>query len=115
MSSRNRPEAAGSGQQAAGSEGLSSLPAARCPLPAARPWSLAARLTAWYAGAAFLLVALASVAMDFALARQLDREQDELLADKARLLTQLLRERPDDLGGLKPGLALEGEGARVEV
>src|SRR5207248_11619601 len=80
-----------------------------------RPWSLAARLTAWYAGTAFLLVALAVGAMDFALARQLDREQDELLADKARVLALLLRARPDDLQELRQELEREGQSGRVAL
>jgi two-component system heavy metal sensor histidine kinase CusS len=81
----------------------------------ARPWSIAARLTAWYAATAFLLIGLAVGAMDFALSRQLEREQDELLADKARVLTLILRERPGDLEELKQEMEREGEGGRVAI
>src|SRR5262249_14375119 len=69
-------------------------------------------------GSAFLLVALASAAMDYALAAQLDREQDELLADKARILTMLLRDRPGDVRALKQETEWEwavSEHARVAM
>src|SRR5437588_112281 len=60
------------------------------------PRSLAIRLTVWYAGAAFLLILLATGALYAALAAHLDEEQDELLADKVRILTVLVRDRGED-------------------
>ncbi len=75
MSSKNAPEEA----------------AAR---PARRSsWSLAARLTAWYAGSAFALVLLATVSLYWALTRSLDREDDQLLADKVSVLRDVLSDR----------------------
>ena len=65
------------------------------------PWSLAARLTAWYAGSAFALVLVATGFLYWALAASLDREDDASLADKVILLRALLRDRPDDAAGLR--------------
>jgi hypothetical protein len=63
------------------------------PEPAARPaWSLAARLAVWYAGSAFLLVLLATGYWYWVLVANLDREDDELLADKVRVVRKLLRD-----------------------
>src|SRR4029077_5914686 len=57
---------------------------------APRAWSLAARLTAWYAGSAFLLVLSATGFLYWALAYNLDREDDEFLAAKVRAVRSLL-------------------------
>src|SRR5438309_918761 len=78
---------------------MSSKDAIEVPLakPARRPWSLAARLTAWYAGTAFLLILGATGFLYWVLGTNLDREDDQFLADKVHLLRKLLRERPDDL------------------
>src|SRR5213593_4476190 len=59
-------------------------------------WSLATRLTAWYTGSAFAVVSLATGLLYWALVTNLDREDDQLLADKARILRVLLRDRPPD-------------------
>ena len=61
------------------------------------PWSLAARLTAWYAGSAFLLILAAVGFLYWVLARSLDREDDNQIADQVRVLRDLLAERPGDL------------------
>src|SRR5437764_12440605 len=60
-----------------------------------RPWPLAARLAAWYAGTAFLLVLLATAFWYWVLATNLDREDDDLLADKVQALRVVLRDSPD--------------------
>src|SRR5215210_7552507 len=53
------------------------------PAPEARrPWSLALRLTAWYAAAAFALVLGATAFLYWGLNRNLDREDDQFLYDK---------------------------------
>src|SRR5260370_12264234 len=70
------------------------------PKPTA-PWSLAARLTAWYAGSAFLLILAATGFLYWALDANLDREDDQFLADKVHLLRVLLRDRPDDFAALR--------------
>jgi two-component system heavy metal sensor histidine kinase CusS len=73
------------------------LPSARpAGAPPRRPWSLAARLTAWYAGSAFLLVLGATLFLYWALTSNLDREDDESLADQARLQAAAWRDRPGD-------------------
>lgn len=80
-------------------------------LPPERSWSLALRLTVWYVGSAFLLVFGATGALYWALVRHLDREDDEFLVDRVRLLRALLA---DGDGDDSPALrrALEGEGGR---
>src|SRR3569623_1059770 len=66
---------------------------AKCSKTGAEPgraWSLSARLTAWYAGSAFALVAAVTGFLYWALARGLDREDAQLLADKVRVLLAVL-------------------------
>src|SRR5262245_52805225 len=64
--------------------------------PMLRPaGSLATRLTAWYAGSAFTLVALASGILYFALVVNLEREDDEELGEKVRTLADLCRSSSD--------------------
>ncbi len=69
--------------------------------PPRRPWSLAARLTAWYAGSAFALVLVATGLLYWGLRTSLDREDEEDLADKVRVLRVLLRDRPGDLDAVR--------------
>src|SRR5262245_29156584 len=64
--------------------------------PTSRPWSLAARLTAWYAGSAFALVLLATGFLYWFLVVNFDREDSETLADEIHILRALLRDWPDD-------------------
>ena len=81
---------------------------AALPPPAAaafRPWSLAARLTVWYVGSAFALVLCATGFLYWVLYTNLDREDDQFLADKVHILRALLRERPDDIKSIKRGWA----------
>jgi two-component system heavy metal sensor histidine kinase CusS len=60
--------------------------------PRARPaWSLATRLTVWYTASAIALVALASGFLYWALVTNLEREDDEELADKIRILRELVQ------------------------
>jgi two-component system heavy metal sensor histidine kinase CusS len=66
-----------------------------------RPWSLAARLTAWYAGSAFLLVLSATAYLYWAMIASLDREDDQLLAQKIHIIRRVLRERPNNAAALK--------------
>jgi two-component system heavy metal sensor histidine kinase CusS len=89
MSSRNGPEPAASRR---------------------RPWSLAARLTAWYAcGAAVLALAVGGFSY-WALASGLDRQEDAALAARVLILRALLRERPEDSAALRQEVE-EGEWA----
>src|SRR5712691_6336221 len=68
-------------------------------------WSLAARLTVWYAGSAFLLVVGATVVLYWALFSNLDREDDQFLEDKVRALATLLRAGPTDSAALQREVA----------
>jgi two-component system heavy metal sensor histidine kinase CusS len=72
-----------------------------------RPRSLAWRLTAWYAGSAFLLIAAATAFLYWALVMNLEREDDEFLGDKVRFLRTLLREGDKNLLMLKEEVELE--------
>src|SRR5437899_8737694 len=74
----------------------SSAARASPPLSGSPTWSLATRLTAWYGLSAFVLIALASTFLYWTLVSNLDREDDEFLADKIQVLQELLRERPQD-------------------
>jgi two-component system heavy metal sensor histidine kinase CusS len=60
------------------------------PPPNARPLSLATRLSLWYGAWALLLLAAATGFLYWALCNNLDREDDEFLADKVRFLGVLL-------------------------
>jgi two-component system heavy metal sensor histidine kinase CusS len=73
----------------------------------ARAWSLAARLTAWYAGSAFLLVLAATGFLYWVLISNLEREDDQFLADQIHYLRTLLRDRPDEFRALKKEAELE--------
>jgi two-component system heavy metal sensor histidine kinase CusS len=66
------------------------------PDPGWRPWSLAARLTAWYAGSAFVLVLAATGSLYWALVASLDRDDDASLAGAARAVRAALRQKSDD-------------------
>lgn len=71
-------------------------------------WSLAARLTAWNAGSAFALILAATGFLYWALARSLDREDDHHLAERVRVLRDVLAERPDDMAVVKEEIAGTG-------
>jgi two-component system heavy metal sensor histidine kinase CusS len=60
------------------------------------PWSLAARLTAWYTAFAFALVLVATGLLYGALVVSLDRDDDATLADRAHMLRVLLGTLPHD-------------------
>src|SRR5262245_58906148 len=59
-----------------------------------RAWSLAARLTAWYTGAAFVLILATSGFLYWALITTLEREDDQYLFDKVRVVLATLRDEP---------------------
>src|SRR5262245_15028082 len=71
------------------------------PASATRPWSLASRLTAWYAVSAFALVLGATGFLYWVLDANLDREADEALADQVQILRKVLQERPGDTAALR--------------
>lgn len=59
-------------------------------------WSLAGRLTVWYALSSFALILVATGYLYWALATNLDRENDRFLADQALPLVNLLRDQTTD-------------------
>lgn len=61
-----------------------------------RKRSIAWQLSAWYAGSAFLLLAVGTGFLYFVLARSFDRENTDYLTEKTRTLETLLRERPGE-------------------
>src|SRR5258708_39048360 len=70
-------------------------------------WSLAARLTAWYTLASLLLTLVTTGILYWGLAADLNRSEDLFLADKGHVLRAILRDRPDDIAGLKEEVELE--------
>jgi two-component system heavy metal sensor histidine kinase CusS len=66
-----------------------------------RSWSLATLLTAWYSVASFVLIVSATGILYWGLVSFLNSSEDLFLADKVHVLRSILRDRPDDLNGLK--------------
>ena len=64
-------------------------------------WSVAMRLTAWYVGSSFVILLAASGVLYLILVSNLRREQDQFLADKVRILREMLRQHPEEIGNLK--------------
>jgi len=64
-------------------------------------WSVAMRLTAWYVGSSFVILLAASAVLYLILVSNLRREQDQFLADKVRVLREMLRQHPGEIGNLK--------------
>jgi len=73
--------------------------------------SLAVRLTLWYSAFSFGLILAATAYLYWALAKNLDREDDGVLQDQIHILQVLLREHPDDSEGIRQEVELES-GAR---
>lgn len=71
------------------------------PATATRAWSLATRLTLWYAISAFCLVLAATGYLYWASVSNLDREDDQLLGDRVRVLRAVLLNRPGDMDALR--------------
>jgi two-component system heavy metal sensor histidine kinase CusS len=81
----------------------------------ARAWSLAAGLTAWYAGSAFALVLVATGYLYWASVSNLDREDDQLLGDRVRGLRAVLQNRPGDLAAIHQEVEEEEAHERTRV
>lgn len=73
--------------------------------------SLAAWLTLWYALSAFLLILASTGYLYWALARNLDREDDGTILDQIQILRILLRDHPEDSAAIRQEVELES-GAR---
>jgi two-component system heavy metal sensor histidine kinase CusS len=81
-------------------------------------WSIATRLTLWYAASAFLLVAFTTGFLYWVLVRNVDREDDQFLVDTVQILRRLIAERPADQAALREEVEWEGAArhyARVYV
>ncbi len=76
--------------------------------PVPRPWSIALRLTVWYAAAAFALVLGATGYLYWALAVSLDEEDDQFLADKVQAVRRVLESRPADPTALRQEVGTSG-------
>lgn len=63
---------------------------------AAKRWSLAARLTAWFTASAFVLIVVTVCFLYWAVINTLEREDDRHLLDKADGIVAIMREHPDD-------------------
>lgn len=66
-----------------------------------RAWSLAARLTAWYAVSSFALILAATGFLYWILDSNLGREGDQLLADEVRVLRSALVNHPRDTEAIR--------------
>lgn len=75
-------------------------------------WSIATRLTIWYAVSAFLLVALATGLLYWVLVSNVDREDDQFLVDTMQIVRALIRERPNDIAALEQEVQWEGAARR---
>jgi len=84
--------------------------------PARRPLhrTLAFRLSAAYSLAGLLLVLLGTSSLYIVLRTELDKSTDLFLADKLHVLRTILRERPDDQGGLREEIQLENAARRYQ-
>jgi two-component system, OmpR family, heavy metal sensor histidine kinase CusS len=76
--------------------------------------TLAFRLTAGYALAGLCLVFLATASLYIVLRTELEKSTDLFLADKLHVVRTLLRERPDDWGGLREEIELESSARRYQ-
>lgn len=82
---------------------------------ATRWWgTLAFRLTAGYAVAGLLMVFFATASLYVVLVKELERSTDLFLADKLNVLRSILRERPEDVDGLREEVELESAARRYE-
>ncbi len=83
--------------------------------PVSRLWrTLSFRLMACYALVGLSLVTFAIASLYFVLLNELEKSTDLFLADKVHVLRTMLRERPDDQGGLHEEVELESAARRYE-
>ena len=80
----------------------------QAPAQKRHPWSLAARLTLWFFITSFTLILVATGYLYLALAKNLDREDDHFLTDRARGVLALVRERPTDQEAMQKQVAWAG-------
>lgn len=85
----------------------------KTPVPR-RSWSLAGRLTAWYALTSLVLIFCTAALLYWAVVTSMRRDDDLFLADKIHVMRALLRERPDDHNALEEEVELETAARRYE-
>src|SRR6516225_3924963 len=73
-----------------------------------RPWSLAVRLTVWYAAVTFGLVFAATGYLYWALVRNMDREDDLFLRDQVAGVSRVLDQSPGDTAALERYVLVAG-------
>ena len=78
------------------------------PVSLARSWSLASRLTLWYAASTFTLIATATGLLYWVLVRNVNREEDQFLVDTVQIMREILRDRPNDFVSLRQEVEWEG-------
>ena len=85
-------------------------------MPSARPLrrTLAFQLSVAYTFGGLLLVLLGTSSLYLVLRSELDKSTDLFLADKLHVLDTMLRERPDDLDGLREEIELENAARRYQ-
>jgi len=89
------------------SKPASDIPAAPTPNTGQRTgWSLAARLTAWYALSSFALLCIASAILYWALSTYLNSEDDEFLETKIRVVEKLLQRHGEESRQLRSEVAV---------
>jgi len=76
--------------------------------------TLAFRLTAAYSLVGLLLVLLATASLYIVLRQELNKSNEQFLADKLHVLRTMLRERPDDMDGLREEIELESAARRYQ-
>ncbi|MFO0809058.1 MAG: heavy metal sensor histidine kinase [Gemmataceae bacterium] len=80
--------------------------------PRPAKWSLATRLTAWYAGSSFGLILAATGLLYWALVGNLNREDDQSLGDQVRVLRAALEQTPGDTAAARREVREEWEARR---
>jgi two-component system, OmpR family, heavy metal sensor histidine kinase CusS len=93
---------------------MSSRPSHNLPTLSRLRRTLAFRLTAAYSLVGLLLVLLATASLYVVLRTELDKSTELFLADKLHVLRTMLRERPDDMDGLREEIELETAARRYE-
>ena len=66
-----------------------------------RRWSIEARLSVLYTLSAFLMLLFATVFLQWVLASNLEKEDNQFLAEKLQILRTVSRDRPNDITALK--------------
>jgi two-component system, OmpR family, heavy metal sensor histidine kinase CusS len=76
------------------------------------PRSLLGRLTIWYAASSFALILISTAVLYAALVSNLDREDEEFVADIVDIVRTLLREHPGDRAVLQQTIERDWSGRR---